>query len=67
MRFSQRRGSPQSKTFLRNSPMEVRSQVKFVVLFEKLFNILYDEQVNCKLVKSPLLDVRIQNWNKINA
>ena len=38
-----------------------------IVLFEKLFNILYDERVDCKLIKSPLLDVKIQNWNKINA
>ncbi len=38
-----------------------------LVLFEKLFNILYDEKVDCKLIKSPLMDVKVQNWNKINA
>jgi hypothetical protein len=38
-----------------------------IVLFEKLFNILYDERVDCKLVKSTLVDVKMQNWNKINA
>jgi hypothetical protein len=32
-----------------------------------LFNILYDERVDCKLVKSTLVDVKMQNWNKINA
>jgi hypothetical protein len=38
-----------------------------IVLFEKLFNILYNESVNCKLVKSNLLEQKMQNWNKINA
>ena len=37
------------------------------ILYEKLFNVLYDERVNCHLVKSPMLDVKMQNWNKINA
>lgn len=37
------------------------------ILFEKLFNILYDERVDCKLTKSTTLDVKMQNWNKINA
>jgi hypothetical protein len=38
-----------------------------LVLYEKLFNILYDERVDCKLVKSTILEVKMQNWNKINA
>ena len=37
------------------------------ILFEKLFNILYDESVNCGLKKSILLDDKILNWNRINA
>ena len=49
--------------------MEVRPLITYLslVLYEKLFNALFDERADCKLIKSPLLDVKIQNWNKINA
>ena len=36
-------------------------------LFQKLFNILYEENVNCRLVKSALLEDKILNWNRINV
>lgn len=36
-------------------------------LFLKLFNILYEESIDCKLVKSNLVDDKILNWNRINA
>lgn len=51
--------------------MEVSSQLfiekLILVLFEQLFNILYDEKFDCKLVKSNLVNVKMLNWNKINA
>lgn len=36
-------------------------------LFQKLFNILYEERIDCKLVKSNLVDDKLLNWNRINA
>ena len=41
--------------------------ISLAVLFEKFFNILYEEKINCKLVKSALVDDRMLNWNRINA
>ena len=38
-----------------------------LVLFEKLFNILYEEKIDCKLSKSVLFDDKLLNWNRINA
>ena len=32
-----------------------------------MFNILYDESINCRLVKSTLLDDKMLNWNRLNA
>ena len=32
-----------------------------------MFNILYEEKVNCRLVKSNLVEDRVLNWNRINA
>ena len=43
------------------------------VLFQELFNILYDERIDCCLAEAPQvgmalkLEERILNWNKINA
>eukprot|EP00347_Sterkiella_histriomuscorum_P011974 403370383 len=37
------------------------------ILFQSLFNILYDEKVDCKLEKSNLVEQKCLNWNKINA
>lgn len=39
----------------------------FVVLFQAFFNILYEESIDCKLVKSTLVDDKVLNWNRINA
>ena len=60
MKFLLKKGFLPAKTFLKILLMEV-FLIKYnnIVLFEKLFNILYDEEVDCKLVKSPLLDVKI--------
>lgn len=38
-----------------------------LVLFQALFNILYEERIDCKLKKSALVDDRVLNWNRINA
>ena len=38
-----------------------------IVLFEALFNILYEERINCHLVKSEIVEDRLLNWNRINA
>ena len=35
--------------------------------FQELFNILFDERIDCKLVKSNLLHERVLNWNRING
>ena len=36
-------------------------------LFQKLFNILYEEAIDCRLVKSKLEEDKILNWNRINV
>ena len=36
------------------------------ILFEKLFNIIYDEQINCRLTPSALFEDRLRNWSRIN-
>jgi hypothetical protein len=43
-------------------------------LFQELFNILYDEKINCHLEgcqngpnSKTLVDSKVLNWNKINA
>ena len=43
-------------------------------LFQELFNILYDEKINCHLEgvqgapnPSMPLEMKVSNWNKINA
>ena len=37
------------------------------ILFELLFNIMYDEKINCRLVPSAIIEDRILNWSKINC
>ena len=32
-----------------------------------MFNILYEENINCRIVKSALVDDKLLNWNRINA
>ena len=36
------------------------------ILFERLFNAVYDEKINCGLRTSALVEDRLLNWNKIN-
>ena len=37
------------------------------ILFEKLFNLLYDENLDSKLSPSNLYETRLLNWNRINV
>ena len=37
------------------------------ILFERLFNLVYDEKIDCKLKTSALVEDRLLNWNKINS
>ena len=32
-----------------------------------MFNILYEENINCRIVKSTLVDDKMLNWNRLNA
>ena len=43
------------------------SFISFIELFQKLFNILYEENINCRLVKSIKEEDKILNWNRINV
>jgi hypothetical protein len=55
----EQKGLPKVKNF----PQEFSDGI----LFQSLFNILYDENINCKLEKSGIPDQRVLNWNRINA
>ena len=37
------------------------------ILFQALFNILYESSVNCHLSTSKLVEDKVLNWNRINA
>ena len=37
------------------------------ILFQLLFNLVYDEKIDCKLRTSALVEDRLLNWNKINT
>ena len=36
------------------------------ILFQLLFNLMYDEHVDCKLQSSGDPEMRLMNWNRIN-
>lgn len=60
MRFLEKRESQLLKILQKSSQMAVR-QYNYdlclsIVLFQALFNILYDEKVDCKLEKSNLAE-----------
>ena len=38
-----------------------------LALFQAMFNILYEENINCRLSTSTLLDDKMLNWNRLNA
>ena len=38
-----------------------------LVLFQTLYNILFQEKVDCRLVRSNSVQERKLNWNRINA
>ena len=37
------------------------------ILFQLLFNLMYDEKIDCKLRPSALVEDRLLNWNRINS
>ena len=37
------------------------------ILFQLLFNLMYDEHINCNLKPSALVEDRLLNWNRINS
>ena len=37
------------------------------IKFQLLFNLMYDEKIDCKLKPSIILDDRMLNWNRINS
>ena len=37
------------------------------ILFQLLFNLMYDEKIDCKLKPSALVEDRLLNWNRINS
>ena len=36
-------------------------------LFQKLFNILYEEKIDCRLSTNIALEEKMLNWNRINV
>ena len=37
------------------------------ILFQLLFNLMYDEKIDCKLKTSSLVEDRLLNWSRINS
>ena len=37
------------------------------ILFERLFNIMYDEKINCRLTPTAVFEDRLLNWSRINS
>jgi len=36
------------------------------IMFQNLFNCLFDEKIDCKIKPSALVEDRVLNWNRIN-
>jgi hypothetical protein len=36
------------------------------IMYQNVFNALFDEQIDCHLKPSALVDERLLNWNRIN-
>ena len=36
------------------------------ILFQALFNLIYDEKIDCKLSPHTDVGVRLNNWSRIN-
>ena len=37
------------------------------ILFQLLFNLMYDEKIDCKLKPASIVEDRLLNWNRINS
>lgn len=67
--FAQK-GQPEVRNFPKEFADGSNSHLFFLmslVRFQELFNILYDERLDCKLVRSNLVEDRMLNWNRING
>ena len=53
----------------RNYPPVRQFALEFAdgIIFQRVFNILFDEKIDCKLVPSPNFDTRLANWSRINS
>ena len=59
-----------NKMFQKNGHAPVREfAVEFSdgIKFQLLFNLIYDEKIDCKLKPSNLIEDRLLNWNRINT
>ena len=54
-----KRGFPPVKNFA--------SEFADGIVFQNVFNIMFDEQIDCKLNPSALEADRLLNWSRINA
>ena len=55
-----------SKEFADGGKYHVLWPTVFVVMYQKVFNALFDENIDCKLKPSALVEDRLLNWNRIN-
>ena len=55
----QKKGHPPIKSFAK--------EFADGVLFQLLFNLVYDEKIDCKLRQSALIEDRLLNWSRINS
>lgn len=37
------------------------------IMYQHVFNALFDENINCQLKSSALVEERLLNWNRINS
>ena len=37
------------------------------IMFQHVFNLMFDEKIDCKLGPSALEEDRLLNWNRINS
>jgi hypothetical protein len=37
------------------------------IIFQRVFNIMFDENIDCRLHPSALVDDRLLNWSRINS
>ena len=67
----QKKGYPPVKNFGKEfsdgSKFSFSPNIFLLVLFQLLFNLMYDEKIDCHLRQSALLEDRLLNWSRINS